>query len=45
MGVASIGSGALYDTVGVHGYWAMAGLALAGGLLIAHMMHREKSQS
>ena len=45
MGVASIGSGALYDTVGVHGYWAMAGLALAGGLLIAHMMRREKNQS
>ena len=40
MGLAAIGSGALYDWVGANGYWAMAGLALAGGLLIAHMMRK-----
>jgi hypothetical protein len=26
-------SGALYDAVGAQGYWAMAGIAVAGGAL------------
>lgn len=33
MGVATLLSGFLYDTIGAGGYWAMAALALAGGAL------------
>lgn len=33
MGVATLISGMLYDAVGVRGYWAMAGVAVAGGAL------------
>lgn len=33
MGGATLLSGVLYDAVGAAGYWAMAGLALAGGAL------------
>lgn len=35
MGAAMLASGWLYDHVGAQGYWAMAGLCLAGALLIA----------
>jgi MFS transporter, PPP family, 3-phenylpropionic acid transporter len=33
MGAATLLSGVLYDEIGAGGYWAMAGLALAGGAL------------
>lgn len=33
MGAATLLSGVLYDSIGAGGYWAMAGLALAGGAL------------
>lgn len=33
MGLATLLSGFLYDAVGARGYWAMAGIALAGGAL------------
>ncbi len=33
MGFATLASGMLYDAAGPSGYWAMSGLALAGGLL------------
>lgn len=33
MGASTLASGILYDAVGARGYWAMAGEALAGGLL------------
>jgi PPP family 3-phenylpropionic acid transporter len=33
MGAATLLSGRLYDAVGAHGYWAMAVIAAAGGLL------------
>ncbi len=33
MGLATLGSGALYDAVGAQGYWAMALLAAGGGIL------------
>ena len=33
MGASTLLSGALYDAVGARGYWAMAGLAFAGGAL------------
>jgi PPP family 3-phenylpropionic acid transporter len=33
MGLATLGSGALYDAVGAKGYWAMALLAAGGGIL------------
>lgn len=33
IGAATLLSGVLYDAIGAGGYWAMAGLALAGGLL------------
>jgi PPP family 3-phenylpropionic acid transporter len=33
MGGATLLSGVLYDAIGAGGYWAMAGLALAGGAL------------
>lgn len=33
MGVATLLSGFLYDTIGAGGYWAMAALAFAGGML------------
>jgi PPP family 3-phenylpropionic acid transporter len=42
MGAASIGAGWLYDQFGAHGYWAMSGLAVAGGGLILHMMRQSK---
>ena len=35
MGMATLLSGALYDAVGVKGYWAMAGIAVAGGRVSA----------
>lgn len=38
MGLASLGSGALYDAVGAQGYWAMAALALVGGLLALKLL-------
>jgi len=38
MGASAILSGALYDSVGAGGYWAMAALALTGGILITRMM-------
>lgn len=34
IGLATLGSGVLYDHVGPQGYWVMAGLAAAGGSLI-----------
>lgn len=33
MGLSTLASGALYDAVGAQGYWVMATIALAGGLL------------
>jgi len=33
MGAATLMSGALYDSIGAGGYWAMAAVATAGGLL------------
>jgi PPP family 3-phenylpropionic acid transporter len=38
MGLATLASGALYDAVGVRGYWAMAVIALAGGLLALQLL-------
>ncbi len=38
MGLATLGSGALYDAVGAQGYWAMAALALVGGLLALKLL-------
>ncbi|HVZ99107.1 MAG TPA: MFS transporter [Caulobacterales bacterium] len=33
MGLATLASGVLYDAIGVRGYWAMALVALCGGLI------------
>jgi PPP family 3-phenylpropionic acid transporter len=38
MGASTLLSGVLYDAVGARGYWAMAGLALAGGVLALNLL-------
>ncbi len=38
MGLSTLASGVLYDHVGAAGYWAMAGLSLAGGLLALQLL-------
>jgi MFS transporter, PPP family, 3-phenylpropionic acid transporter len=38
MGLATLGSGVLYDAVGARGYWAMALVALVGGLLALKLL-------
>lgn len=38
MGIATLMSGALHDAVGAQGYWAMAAIAFAGGLLALQLL-------
>ncbi|MES1198941.1 MAG: MFS transporter [Pseudomonadota bacterium] len=40
LGLSTLVSGSLYDAIGVHGYWPMAGLALIGGLLAASLLNK-----
>jgi len=40
IGLATLISGPLYDAHGAGGYWAMVGLAAAGGLIAAGMARR-----
>jgi MFS transporter, PPP family, 3-phenylpropionic acid transporter len=37
LGLSTLASGALYDSAGAHGYWAMAGLAGLGLICILHV--------
>jgi PPP family 3-phenylpropionic acid transporter len=43
MGAATLGSGLLYDSIGAHGYWAMAAMALAGTALSVLLFPRRNA--
>jgi MFS transporter, PPP family, 3-phenylpropionic acid transporter len=45
MGLATLLSGRLYDAVGAQGYWAMAGIALAGGVLALLLLEPRASKA
>lgn len=45
MGLATLLSGRLYDAVGAQGYWAMAGIALAGGALALLLLEPRASKA
>ncbi|MDX2276380.1 MAG: MFS transporter [Hyphomonadaceae bacterium] len=40
MGLATLGSGVLYDAIGARGYWVMAAMAIAGGALSLLLLPR-----
>jgi PPP family 3-phenylpropionic acid transporter len=42
MGASTLLSGHLYDAIGARGYWAMAAIVLAGGLLALSLLAPEK---
>jgi MFS transporter, PPP family, 3-phenylpropionic acid transporter len=45
MGLATLLSGALYDAVGAQAYWAMAGIAVAGGALALLLLEPGASEA